>query len=495
MSPEEWQAQREARQQQQQVLPSEQPTSPEQWVSQQPENQPTDYSGIAAGKSLIENVIPAASAVLGSAIVGTGGSFLGPAGTVGGIAIGGLKGQSIGEDVNEWVAQQIPEDTKKFFGFGKAQREAEQAKYPTASMIGKYSPDVLGAVTPSKLMGGGILKFAADKAIREASPAQREILPIAEQWGLKLKPTQLLKSGDQQIAGNAHNQGIINQKVAEATGAPIGTKVDAVDSKFLTGRLKDLSGRYDAIYNDPSLGQVIKLPNSLKSDLVALRDSPIAKLGKKEQGAIDEIVKSMQDINPATLTQQVESPMGGRTFQDAISKLKTVERESKDADQRREVLELISKLNEGLEAANPTVAAKLAEINPMYRAAKTLDNLYYSKNNALSVKGDVDAYELGKYLRTQEGKGRNPLQEIGKVGELLGIGANRKGIRFSDAASSADPTLYGIQGKLNLFQKARDLAVRNYDVLDRKSPKTLAKTIMGTNAATNLGYKNIMGEQ
>lgn len=444
----------------------------------------------AFGKEAIEQAIPTAATLAGGIVGGAGGAALGAGvpGAIAGAAGGGLAGREAGEQLTELISSKIAPETKRMFGFDKETRARERANYPFTTAAAEYGPDIALAAKGISDMFKGTLKFAADRAIRNASPDQQKMFPVAQEWGLQLKPQQVLATGDRQVMGNAHNQRIINNKVAEATGLEKPEKITYINRDFLDSRFKDLSSQYDEIY---SKGPVT-LPKALINNIESIKSDPIAKLGAVEKKALDDLISPLKSDPFLTGAPQ---PVDGKVFQNAISKLKTVARESNDPEQRRQVFSMIDDLNTSLEKYNPQIAEQLNNINPKFRAVSTLDDIYHSNSDAVDKLGNIDAYELGRYIRTARNEAKtNPLKEIGEVGETLGIGANRSGTRYVRRAAQ-EHEFMPYQSRLNLLSKMKNIAT-DYNVGQAAQVQNpLLEIAKGTAGMAPLTYDALMGKQ
>lgn len=436
MSPEEWR--------QQQEQPAEQTLSPQDWATEQAKQ--TSNPLMAFAKSAAEKVVPTATglamgvpgAVSGAAML----SPLGPAGMVagglmGGFGMGGL-GSMAGQAIQTQVGEQFSEE-KQQLGFGESQRAAERAAFPTASKLGEYAPDVASLAVPTKVFEKGVMSFMGKRLWDESSPAQKAAWAEAENLGLKLKPTQLQESNRAMILSDPRNQKIVNQEAAKATGYE--GIVSHVDEKFLTSRFDDLSKQYDRVYKDPSLGKTITLDpeiNVLFRNTLANKEVPLPSTVNLRMN------KMLDDM-------QLGNKVDGEDFRYVMSELKRAARSTTDGNQRYAIYDIVHDLNESLGRNNPQVAAILQDLNPKYRATATLDTAF--SKGVIERTGNLDAYELGKMLKSSGKEQSNPLYKLGEVGELLGISSVGKAPKQRNADTQKDVYIPGVSWMLRLANK------------------------------------------
>ena len=400
----------------------------------------------AAGKSALEETGSAAGGV-GGAVIGaeTGaalGSMLGPVGTVvggiGGGIIGGIGGSKIGEAIQSSLGSLVPEGIKQSLGFGEEQRAEDREAMPTATKIGEFAPAVASLAVPTKAFAEGVNKFAASRIWSEASPVQKTALKTAEDWGLKVKPSQVQEGAEQRILGDAANQKVVNSKAAEATG--VKGKVDRVDESFLKIRFDALGKDYTKIYNDPALGKTITMGNEAHAAIQNILGGGVP-LPSAARARLIAIEKDMT-ANAGSQTHAIQ----GEDFRFTMSELKKAARTTQDGNLRYMINDTVNELNTSLAAHNPQVAKALAEVNPKYRATVTLDNAF--QKGVVDVNGNLDAFELGKMLKSSGKEATNPLYQLGQVGESLGIGSVAKGARVKSGTGDQLPNMGGVTQKV-----------------------------------------------
>ena len=400
----------------------------------------------AGGKAAFEETGSTAGGVAGAVVGGEAGaalgSLLGPAGTVvggvGGALVGGFGGSKAGDAIQSGLGKLVPEGVKHALGFDEDQRAKEREAMPGATMVGEFTPAVASLKLPTKAFAEGVNKFAANRVWSDASNIQKVSLKTAEDWGLKVKPSQVQEGAQQRILGDTANQKIINTKAAEATGH-VG-EVSHVDEKFLNSRFDDLGKQYNKIYNDPSLGKIITMGDDAHAAIQNLLSSsvPIPTVAKTKLIALEKEMST----NAGSQTH----PVAGEDFRLIMSELKKASRSTQDGNIRFMVNDAVGELNSSLAAHNPNVAKALADVNPKYRATATLDNAF--QKGVVDVNGNLDAYEFGKMLRSSGKESSNPLYKLGQVGESLGIGSVAKGARVKSGSGQQLPNMGGVPQRL-----------------------------------------------
>ena len=102
----------------------------------------------AFGKSAFESAGGATGGYAGAELGATLGAMTGPAAPVAvplGAIVGGIAGYYGGEKLQEKAGEYVPAKVKDVTGFTPEQRAAERKAQPTASFVGKYTPDVVAA--------------------------------------------------------------------------------------------------------------------------------------------------------------------------------------------------------------------------------------------------------------------------------------------------------------------------------------------------------------
>lgn len=402
---------------------------------------------IAAAKSALESTpeavggavggIPGAvsGAGLGLRMAGMPGAIIG--GALGGTAWGGLAAETTKRIVDPLLKRFIPDELRTSAGFSEQQRESERQQYPLASKAGEFVPDILTMAMPRKAAEKGMMNFAANKLWAQASPAQRDAWKIADDWGIKLEPRQLREDQKAMIIGKEQNTRIMNGKIAEAIGDT--SDVKYIDQKYLNSKFEDLGSKYEAIYNDPTIGAKVGLDQNAQDAITKLFvdqiPMPTAVKNRMVQG-----LKSVAD----------NGFMSGEDFRFITSELKRIQRQTSDGNVKYAVGDAIDNINTSLATTNPKLKSKLDELNPKYRALMTAQEARNS--DIIDANGNVDAFALGAMLRTKQDQS-NPLYTIGRVGEVLGVGSHAHGERFKGNQDVKGEYLYGITPKVNILNK------------------------------------------
>ena len=440
----------------------------------------------AFGKAALEEAVPVASSVLGGTGGAAGGLALGaltgPAAPVAMPALGilgGLAGGYAGEKGGEALAQEyLPSVT----GYGTPERQQEMEASPTATALGKGIVDVAGVLTPApNIFQNPLTKFAANRIWEGVSPTQKAAAIKAEEWGLKLKPSQLQEGANQHILWSNKNQNIINSKAAEATG--VMNYQGKVDQKFLDWRYKDLGAQYEKVYNDPALGQVVKLDSNAANAIENILGDSAVPLSLKTKELLSRILPP--NVGSANIRSY---GVVGDDFRKAMSDLKSVVYNSSlDGNTKYQLRSVLGDINNSLEINNPEVAAKLKEINPKYAATTTLNKEFVKKDGAVDYNGNVDAFRLGEELK---GKTSHPLYEVGDVGLALGIGSKSRGEQR--VGSSTGRTYMGVP--LSVLRKVGDftadsaIASRAQQLARSAKPNLVERGIsVGAQRATPFG--------
>lgn len=416
---------------------------------QQPQPEVSTNPWVAAGKQAIESApVALGSMALGTPMASAGaalGAPFGPPGmALGGIA-GGLLGSYLGGKATENIMEpvQFPEPIKQATGFDKTTREIERQQNPNATTLGELAPNIATMAVPASSLEKGVMKFAADKWWNNASPIQKQAWATADEWGLKLKPSQIREDSRATIVGNPNNQRIINQKAAEATG--VSDKVSHVDEKFINSRFDSLGKEYDRIYSSPSLGEKIPLVREAQDSITNLfaNQIPMPTVAK------NRIVQALDSV-----TQNGFMP--GDDFRFIMSELKRQQRTTSDGNVKYALGDAIDSLNKSIETTNPALAVAIGPLNTQYRATITLDKAL--GKGVIDKNGNLDAHDLGKMLLDDR---NNPLYSVGSVGQALGIGSINKAQRFKNVTD--DKAYSYIPGVSWLANMARKAATGVYD--------------------------------
>jgi hypothetical protein len=399
---------------------------------------------MAFGKSALENIPAALGAVATGVPAFMGGAAqFAPAGPVGS-ALGGLVYGTLGAAggaqavdkvskglLNSFLSKQAQED----LGYGEDQRAAERAQFPVASKLGELAPDVATMAVPTGVFGRGVLKIASNNLWAKASPTQKEAWKTADDWGLSLHPTQVQESKNARIMGKEKNTRIMINKAAEATGDT--SSVQYLNQKYLDNRFDTLGKEYDRVYSDPSLGQFVPLEQNAQDSITTLFANQIPMPTQLK----NRLVQGLQSV-------QQSGAMDGKDFKFIVSELKKIQRTSSDGNVKYAIGDTIDNINQSLANTNPQLKAALDELNPKYRAVKTLQDA--RNKDIIDVDGNLDAYQLGRMIKDDT---RNPLYQIGHVGESLGVGSHVKGDVLKNNLDAKGPYLYGITPKVNIANK------------------------------------------
>lgn len=427
MSPEEWLAQ----QPQQELQTQQSNLSPEEWLAQ---NKPKTNPLAAFAKQTVEE---APKAALSLPFAQAGAAALAPLGPLGMVA-GGIGGAGLGYLAAEKGLEalpDVPEKVKSFFGFSPEQRQAEREQNPAATFAGNIAAGV-GVTAPMSALDRGVHKFAANKWWGEASPTQKQAWATADEWGYKLKPSQLREDSKAMIISNKNNQLISNQKAAEATGYT--EPVTHVDQKFINKRFDALGKEYERIYNDPSIGAKITLDQPAQEGLTSLFVNQIP----MPTAAKNRIVQALDQ-------QQQLGSMSGEDFRFITSELKKVMRTSNDGNITYAIGDTLDAINKSIANTNPQLAQELAKLNPQWRSTVTLQNARV--RDIIDENGNIDAHALGKMLRDDR---NNPLYKLGSVGEALGIGTTAKADRLKHATGEKTTYIPGVSWITNAAKAA-----------------------------------------
>lgn len=447
MSPEEWLAQ-----QQQQQPSSQGGMSPEEWLAQ---NQPKTNPFSAFAKQTVEE---APKAALSLPFAQAGATALAPLGPVG-MAVGGAGGAALGymaANKGMEALPDIPEKVKNFFGFSPEQREAEREQNPAATLAGDVAAG-FGTTAPMSSLDRGVHKFAANMWWGKASPTQKQAWATADEWGYKLKPSQLREDSKAMIISNKNNQLISNQKAAEATG--YSGSVTHVDQNFINKRFESLGKEYERIYNDPSIGAKITLDQDAQDGLTALFVNQIP----MPTAAKNRIVQALGQ-------QQQVGSMSGEDFRFITSELKKAMRTSNDGNITYAIGDALDSINKSIANTNPQLAQELAKLNPQWRSTVTLQNARVK--DVIDENGNIDAHALGKMLRDDR---NNPLYKLGSVGEALGIGTTAKADRLKHPTGERTTYVPGVSWIANVAKQAGRSASDSSQLVNlmRKAEKPL----------------------
>ena len=171
---------------------------------------------------------------------------------------------------------------------------------------------------------------------------------------------------------------------------------------------ESIKDQYNEIYTDPSLGKKITLDVGTAQTIKDAVNSGLVSL----KAPIKDKVALLVPETRGALLKNVNVP--GSDFQGLMSQLKTAARKETDGPKRSAIYDLIDDVHESMKVHNPSVAARLEELNPKYRAAITLDKA--RQGGIVDVNGNLDAYDLGKMLAKEGRQGRsNPLTEVAIV--------------------------------------------------------------------------------
>lgn len=292
-----------------------------------------------------------------------------------------------------------------------------------ASQIG--SAAAIGGVLPVATKAVG----AAAKTLTGAPTATKEAAARrAESLGFKVTPSQVRQDVPSATAGSlftrSENQAIANRLASETTGAP----AKEISENFISSRFNKLGQEFDKVYKGKTLivddeaitalQQMSRLQDALPQNA---KVSPV-------KNTVDKI---LSEYNNMLIRSEMTGgkPLGnfgvqGDLLQKIRSDLLQVSRsigQNSPVD-RRQILDLVSVIDDSVARNNPAEAKILETIRPQYRNTVILHEL--QRRNGIQG-GNISLESLGDMLQTQRYKTRrvatSGLDELGYLGRELGI--------------------------------------------------------------------------
>lgn len=245
--------------------------------------------------------------------------------------------------------------------------------------------------------------------------------------------------------------------VTEATGRKADSVPPDIGGKdgFLSERFKTLGKEYDDVYKP---GTSVKVDPTAVQDLSAvLQDQNkrvYSMLTKKAKEAADRITERYDAVKAsAGVGKNIKMNVPAEDIQLLRNELAATRRNASDPIDKRDLSDVITAIDGSVERNHPELAAKLAELNPKYRATVSLSKL--RQYGGIDANGNVSLEKLGTMLRSRGEERNHPLSEAAQLGEVFGIrgkgetstvagvGHNVAGVE--DAATKAGMYRLGVQ--------------------------------------------------
>ena len=303
--------------------------------------------------------------------------------------------------------------------------------------IKKPREEVSGYQTAGEILGGlgtslpGLVRGGVKAVLGAPSKTSATTAKAAEDLGFKLSPSQVKQDIPIPAKGATgfaeQNQTLANKLVTEGTGE----KASEVSSTFIGDRLEKLGKEYDKLYKGKEFAVEGSVVNALNNILTKEQELGVAGVTTVKQAAQTMLDKIQKD----------GLVVAGEDLQRLRNALTEKARGSSNRGNAHEIYDFVNVIDDSVAAKNPALKKALSELNPKYRNAIILEDLY--RQGGIK-QGNVSLERLGVMLRGKRDAVRRNKQDIDNLADLgreLGLRA-----RWETSGSSATAA-EGLLGK------------------------------------------------
>jgi hypothetical protein len=357
------------------------------------------------------------------------------AGALGYGAVTGLVG-GLGE-LEKFGAYDVPE----FFGAKVKRGEGipfgRETIFPTIAetekvlkKVGIENPreEVVGYKTAGEVIGGlgpalpGLAKGTARALVGTPSRTSEAYAKAAEDIGFKLSPAQVRQDIPVPAKGATFfaekNQSLANKLASASTGK----EAREISPDFIRSRLSDLGKEFDKVYK----GKDFNIGPDAVSALRSIASNEMQLPVNAQVTAVKNTAKTLLDNYESLARTKGAIPstfsIEGNILQRIRSDLMAGARSATNRQDAHQIYELIDIIDSSVAKAHPEVAAKLAEIRPLYRNTIVLEDL--TKQGGIQ-QGNISLEKLGNMLGQRKSGLRNQkdIDQLGEMGRQLKLRA------------------------------------------------------------------------
>ena len=286
--------------------------------------------------------------------------------------------------------------------------------------VPKRSEEVGGYKTAGEVLGGlgpalpGLAKGTARALIGTPSKTSEAYARAAEEIGFKLSPAQVRQDIPVPAKGASFfaekNQNLANKLASASTGK----EAREISPDFIRSRLSDLGKEFDKVYKgkDFNIGpDAVSALRSIASNEMQLPvNAQVTSVKNTAKSLIDNYESLARTKGAIPETFAIE----GDVLQRIRSDLMAGARSATNRQDAHLIYELVDIIDSSVAKSHPEVAAKLAEIRPMYRNTIVLEDL--TKQGGIQ-QGNISLEKLGNMLG-QRKSGLRSQKDIDRLGEM-----------------------------------------------------------------------------
>ena len=349
------------------------------------------------------------------------------AGALGYGAVTGLVG-GLGE-LEKFGAYEVPEMVGLREKGERDQFAGRETIFPTISEtekilkkvgIEKPREEVGGYKTAGEVIGGlgpalpGLAKGTTRALVGTPSRTSEAYARAAEDLGFKLSPAQVRQDIPVPAKGATFfaekNQNLANKLASASTGK----EAREISPDFIRSRLADLGKEFDKIYK----GKDFQIGPDAVSALRSIAANEMQLPTNAQVNAVKNTAKTFLDNYESLARKKGVMPetfsIEGDALQRIRSDLMAGARSATNRQDAHQIYELIDIIDNSVAKYQPDVAAKLAEIRPLYRNTIVLEDL--TKQGGIQ-QGNISLEKLGNMLGQRKSGLRNQ-KDIDRLGEM-----------------------------------------------------------------------------
>ena len=299
-------------------------------------------------------------------------------------------------------------------------KEAQQV----LGKVGVQKPreEVSGYQTAGELIGGlgtglpKMLRAGAKSLLGTPSVTSEKYARAAEQLGFKLSPAQVRQDVPAAAKGATfaaeENQALANKLVSSATGV----EAKEISPTFIRDRLKNLGSEFDKLYKGKDFVIDPQAVQALRSIAANEMQLPVNASVSAVKNTANEIIDNFSRMASRTGAQPGTFAIEGNALQRLRTDLLGAARSTTSRQDAHQIYELVDVIDKSIARNHPAIAAKLAELRPLYRNTVILEDL--SRQGGIQ-QGNVSLERLGNMLgQRREGLRTGERADIDRLGEL-----------------------------------------------------------------------------
>lgn len=407
-------------------------------------------------------------------------------------------------ELEEFAAYTVPEmigvrekgERDKFVGRETIFPTVKEAQQVLGKMgVEKPREDVSGYQTAGELIGGfgtalpRLIRGGARAMLGTPSVTSEKYARAAEDLGFKLSPAQVRQDIPVPSKGatgwSAENQTLANKLASGATGK----EAKEISPEFLRDRLSDLGKEFDKVYKgkdfviDPQAANVIG--QIARNEMQLPSNAAVSAVKNTANTIIDNFNAMMRRPGAKPGTFAIEG--------DALQRLRTdllqAARSSSSRQDAHAIYDLVDVIDQSVARNHPQVAAKLAEIRPLYRNTVVLEDLY--RQGGIQ-QGNISLERLGNMLGSRKGGLRTgeraDIDQLGEMGRQLRIRGRwetegRAATGGEDVLGKVLGTGADIAGTLTGARSRYGRAIQRRLPVEQLDPKTLLPQVTAAGTA------------